>query len=79
VAARKDYVAGMQVWNFADFAAVQGIMRVGGLKSIPGILEAAKGAKVLIVSSLAEDGAEETVAAKKEALKQCPDGGTYPS
>src|SRR5678815_2225144 len=35
----------------------------GGLKSIPGILEAAKGAKVLIVSSLAEEGAEETVAA----------------
>ncbi|MCC6166896.1 MAG: hypothetical protein IT329_06675 [Caldilineaceae bacterium] len=21
----------MQVWNFADFAAVQGVMRVGGL------------------------------------------------
>ena len=36
---------------------------VGGLKSIPKILEAAKGAKVLIVSSLAEEGAEETVAA----------------
>ena len=35
----------------------------GGLKSIPRILEAAKGAKVLIVSSLAEEGAEETVAA----------------
>jgi two-component system chemotaxis response regulator CheB len=35
----------------------------GGLKSIPGILQAAKGAKVLIVSSLAEDGAEETIAA----------------
>ena len=31
IAARKDYVAGMQVWNFADFAAVQSIMRVGGL------------------------------------------------
>lgn len=31
VASRKDYVAGMQVWNFADFAAVQSIMRVGGL------------------------------------------------
>jgi beta-glucuronidase len=31
VAARKQYVAGMQVWNFADFAAVQSIMRVGGL------------------------------------------------
>src|SRR5262245_42263782 len=36
---------------------------IGGLKSIPRILEAAKGAKVLIVSSLAEEGAEETVAA----------------
>lgn len=31
VAADKDYIAGMQVWNFADFAAVQSIMRVGGL------------------------------------------------
>jgi beta-glucuronidase len=31
VAARKEYVAGMQVWNFADFAAVQSIMRVGGM------------------------------------------------
>ena len=35
----------------------------GGLKSIPGILEAAHGARVMIVSSLAEEGAEETVAA----------------
>lgn len=35
----------------------------GGLKSIPGILDAARGAKVMIVSSLAEEGAEETVAA----------------
>jgi beta-glucuronidase len=31
VAARKDYVAGMQVWNFADFAVVQSTGRVGGL------------------------------------------------
>ena len=35
----------------------------GGLKSIPEILDAAQGARVLIVSSLAEEGAEETVAA----------------
>ena len=35
----------------------------GGLKSIPKIIEAARGARVLIVSSLAEEGAEETVAA----------------
>ena len=35
----------------------------GGLKSIPEILAAARGAKVLIVSSWAEEGAEETVAA----------------
>jgi beta-glucuronidase len=31
VAVARDFVAGMQVWNFADFAAVQSIMRVGGL------------------------------------------------
>ena len=30
VAARKPFVAGMQVWNFADFAAVQSIARVAG-------------------------------------------------
>src|SRR3982751_6102029 len=35
----------------------------GGLKSIPRIIAAAGGAKVMIVSSLAEEGAEETVAA----------------
>jgi two-component system, chemotaxis family, protein-glutamate methylesterase/glutaminase len=35
----------------------------GGLKSIPRILAAAAGAKVMIVSSLADDGAEHTVAA----------------
>jgi two-component system chemotaxis response regulator CheB len=35
----------------------------GGLKSIPRIIAAASGAKVMIVSSLAEDGAEQTVAA----------------
>ena len=35
----------------------------GGLKSIPRIIAAAAGAKIMIVSSLAEDGAEETVAA----------------
>ncbi|HUP67787.1 MAG TPA: chemotaxis-specific protein-glutamate methyltransferase CheB [Sphingomicrobium sp.] len=35
----------------------------GGLKSIPRILGAAGGAKVMIVSSLAEEGAEQTVAA----------------
>ena len=31
VAGRKDYVAGMHIWNFADFAAVQGTGRVGGM------------------------------------------------
>ena len=35
----------------------------GGLKSIPRIIESAHGARVMIVSSLAEEGAEETVAA----------------
>jgi hypothetical protein len=31
IAAHKDFVSGMQVWNFADFAAVQSITRVGGM------------------------------------------------
>jgi beta-glucuronidase len=31
VAEGKRFIAGMQVWNFADFAAVQSIMRVGGI------------------------------------------------
>lgn len=35
----------------------------GGLKSIPGIIAAARGAKVMVVSSLAEEGAEQTIAA----------------
>jgi two-component system chemotaxis response regulator CheB len=35
----------------------------GGLKSIPRILRAAAGAKVMIVSSLADEGAEQSVAA----------------
>jgi two-component system chemotaxis response regulator CheB len=35
----------------------------GGLKSIPRIISAGAGAKVMIVSSLAEEGAEQTVAA----------------
>jgi two-component system chemotaxis response regulator CheB len=36
---------------------------LGGLKSIPKILEAANGARVMIVSTLADEGAEQTVAA----------------
>jgi beta-glucuronidase len=31
VAARKDFVIGTHVWNFADFAANQSVMRVGGM------------------------------------------------
>ncbi|MCU0484890.1 MAG: hypothetical protein MUC85_02145 [Anaerolineales bacterium] len=30
-AAAREFVAGMHVWNFADFSAVQSIMRVGGI------------------------------------------------
>ena len=35
----------------------------GGLKMLPGILKAARGARVIVVSSMAEEGAEITVAA----------------
>ena len=46
---------------------------LGGLNSIPRILDAAAGAKVMIVSSLAEEGAEQTVAALAlGAADTCP-------
>ncbi|MEQ7872649.1 chemotaxis-specific protein-glutamate methyltransferase CheB [Sphingomonas sp. ASV193] len=49
----------------------------GGLVSIPAILKAARGAKVLIVSSLAEEGAEETVTALRlGATDTLPKPGT---
>jgi putative sterol carrier protein len=31
VASKKDFVAGMHIWNFADFAVVQSTQRVGGM------------------------------------------------
>lgn len=31
VAEAREFVAGMHVWNFADFAAVQGLLRVAGI------------------------------------------------
>jgi beta-glucuronidase len=45
LAACKPYVAGMQVWNFADFAAVQSIMRVGGF-NMKGIFTRARQPKM---------------------------------
>jgi len=49
----------------------------GGLKSIPRIIAAAGGAKVMIVSSLADDGAEQTVAALAQgAADTMPKPGT---
>ena len=49
----------------------------GGLNSIPAILKAARGARVMILSSLAEEGAEETVAAlAMGAVDTMPKPGT---
>ncbi len=31
LAARKPYIVGLHVWNFADFKTAQSIFRVGGL------------------------------------------------
>jgi beta-glucuronidase len=45
VAAARDFVAGMQVWNFADFAAVQSIARVGGL-NMKGVFTRARAPKM---------------------------------
>ncbi|MGH2387953.1 MAG: hypothetical protein ACRDIE_07075, partial [Chloroflexota bacterium] len=45
IAARKDFVAGMHAWSFADFAVVQGTRRVGGL-SLKGGTHADSAAKM---------------------------------
>ncbi len=45
IAARKDFVAGMQVWNFADFRAVQSVMRVGGM-NLKGVFTRAREPKL---------------------------------
>jgi beta-glucuronidase len=46
VAARKEYVAGMHIWNFADFAAVQGTGRVGGM-NLKGVFTRARTPKMV--------------------------------
>jgi beta-glucuronidase len=46
VAARKPFVVGMQVWNFADFAAVQGTNRVGGM-NLKGVFTRARQPKLV--------------------------------
>ncbi len=46
VAARKEFVVGMQVWNFADFAAVQGTNRVGGM-NLKGVFTRARQPKLV--------------------------------
>ncbi len=44
-AEKREFVAGMQVWNFADFAAVQSVARVGGLNH-KGVFTRARGTKM---------------------------------
>ncbi len=45
IAARKEYMCGMQIWNFADFAAVQGVARVGGM-NLKGVFTRARQPKM---------------------------------
>lgn len=45
IAARKPYIAGMQVWNYADFAAVQGVARVGAM-NLKGVFTRARQPKL---------------------------------
>lgn len=45
VAATKPYIAGMQIWNYADFAAVQSVMRVGGV-NMKGVFTRARAPKM---------------------------------
>ncbi len=68
VAGRKEYVAGMQVWNFADFAAVQSIMRVGGL-NMKGVFTRMRTPK-LAAHVLREFWVQRAEAAPVDALEQ---------
>jgi beta-glucuronidase len=45
VAAERPYMCGMQIWNFADFAAVQGAGRVGGM-NLKGVFTRARQPKL---------------------------------
>lgn len=45
VAAQRPYMCGMQIWNFADFAAVQGVARVGGM-NLKGVFTRARQPKM---------------------------------
>lgn len=45
VAASRPYMCGMQIWNFADFAAVQGVARVGGM-NLKGVFTRARQPKM---------------------------------
>ena len=45
VAAERPYMCGMQIWNFADFAAVQGTGRVGGM-NLKGVFTRARQPKM---------------------------------
>jgi len=65
VADQKDFVAGMQVWNFADFAAVQSVMRVGGM-NMKGVFTRARQPK-MAAQVLREFWVKKTSAPKKKA------------
>lgn len=68
VAARKDYIVGMQLWNFADFAAVQSIMRVGGL-NMKGVFTRTRSPK-MAAHVLREFWAKETTTVADHAQKE---------
>lgn len=87
IAARKDFVAGMQVWNFADFAAVQSITRVGGM-NMKGVFTRARQPKMAAhvlrefwaLSSGPASDAESVPDEKMDSLAAGPDveGGILP-
>jgi beta-glucuronidase len=46
VAATKDFVIGMHIWNFADFQATQSISRIGGM-NLKGVFTRARQPKMV--------------------------------
>ncbi|MGI6367005.1 MAG: beta-glucuronidase [Anaerolineae bacterium] len=71
VAASRPFVIGMQVWNYADFAAVQGINRVGGM-NLKGVFTRARQPK-LVAHVLRELWARRETASGTSGVDQLPE------
>jgi beta-galactosidase/beta-glucuronidase len=76
VAARKDFVVGTHVWNFADFAANQSVMRVGGM-NMKGVFTRARQPKLAahVLRELWTQPVKNESVLQTESVAEAPAGG----